>query len=104
MKIDKVMEWDDQVEATICCSVGEIKFAFFAVDYYCNKRKYVVGQSMTIDLAALAMRVQEASHSFSFEGQQAIDWLAKSGRTPDYDENGNVLPVTFNLEKLVAFF
>lgn len=103
VKIDKVMEWDDQVEATICCSVGEIKFAFFAVDYYCNKRKYVVGQSMTIDLAALAMRVQEASHSFSFEGQQAIDWLAKSGRTPDYDENGNVLPVTFNLEKLVAF-
>lgn len=103
VKIDKVMEWDNQVEATICCSVGDIKFAFFAVDYYCNKRKYVVGQNTTIELAALAMRAQEANHSFSLEGQQAIEWLAKSGRTPDYDEKGNVLPVTFNLEKLVAF-
>ncbi len=103
VKIDKVMEWDNQVEATICCSVGDIRFAFFAIDYYCNKRKYVVGQTIVIDLAALAMRAKEARRSFSFEGQQAIDWLAKTGQTPDYDENGNVVPITFSMENLVAF-
>lgn len=103
VKIDKVIEWDNQLEATILCSVGEIEFAFFAVDYYCNKRKYVVGQTLTIDLAALAMRAKEAQRGFSFEGQKAIDWLAKSGQTPTYDENGNVEPVKFSMENMVAF-
>lgn len=103
VKIDKVIEWDNQLEATILCYVGEIEFAFFAVDYYCNKRKYVAGQTLTIDLAALAMRAKEAQRSFSFEGQKAIDWLAKSGQTPTYDENGNVEPVRFSMENMVAF-
>lgn len=103
VKIDKVIEWDNQVEATVCCSVGEIEFAFFAVDYYCNKRKYRMGQTLTIDLATLAMSAKEAQRSFSFEGQQAIDWLAKSGQTATYDENGNVEAVRFNLENMVAF-
>ena len=103
VKIDKVKEWDNQVEATICCSVGEIEFAFFAVDYYCNKRKYMIGQTIAIDLAALAMKVQEARRSFCFEGQQAIDWLAKTGQEPTYDNNGNVEPVRFSMENLVAF-
>lgn len=103
VRIDKVIEWDNQLEATICCSTGEIEFSFFAVDYYCNKCKYVVGQSLTIDLAALAMKAREAQRSFSFVGQQAIDWLAKLGRTPTYDEKGNVEPVRFGLENLVAF-
>lgn len=103
VNIDKVIEWDNQLEATICCSVGEIEFAFFAVDYYCNKRKYRVGQPLTIDLAAMAMNAREARRSFSFEGQQAIDWLAKSGRTPTYDAEGNVEPIKFSMENLVAF-
>lgn len=103
VQIDKVLEWDNQVEATICCSAGKLKFAFFAIDYYCNKHKYVVGQTIIIDLAALAMKAREAQRSFSIEGQQAIDWLAKSGRTPTYDENGNIEPVIFSMEKLVAF-
>ncbi len=101
--IDKVLEWDNQVEATVYCSFGEIKFAFFAIDYYCNKRKYVVGNTLTIDLAALAMKAREARRSFSFEGQQAIDWLAKIGRTPTYDEKGNVEPVRFSMENLVSY-
>lgn len=101
--IDKVIEWDNQLEATICCSAGEIEFAFFAVDYYCNKRKYMVGRKLTIDLAALAMNAREARRNFRFEGQQAIDWLAKFGQTPAYDENGNVESVSFNLENMVAF-
>ena len=101
--IDKVIEWDNQIEATVLCSVGEFHFAFFPVDYYCNKNLYKVGETISVDLAALGMNVQEAQRGFQFEGQQAIDWLAKIGKKPDYDENGNVNPVKFNMENLVAF-
>ena len=104
VKIDKVIEWDNQVEATILCSIGEFDFAFFAIDYYCNKEKYQVGETISVDLASLGMKVEEAQRGFQFEGQQAIDWLAKIGKEPTYDENGNVEPVKFSMEKLVAFF
>ena len=30
--------------------------------------------------------------------------MAKTGESPDYDENGDVVPVKFNTENLVAFF
>lgn len=102
--IDKVIEWDNQIEATVFCSVGEFIFAFFPIDYYCNKALYKVGETISVDLAALGMNVEEAPRGFQFEGQQAIDWLAKVGRKPDYDEDGNVEPVRFNTENLVAFF
>lgn len=101
--IDKVIEWDNQIEATVLCSVDEFAFAFFPVDYYCNKNLYKVGETISVDLAALGINVQEAERGFQFEGQQAIDWLAKTGRDPDYDENGNVIPVKFNTENMIAF-
>lgn len=103
VKIDKVIEWDNQIEATVFCSIGEFEFAFFAIDYYCNKHKYKVGETISVDLSALGMHVEEAQRSFQFEGQQAIDWLAKIGEKPKYDENGNIEPVKFSMEKLVAF-
>ena len=103
VKIDKVIEWDNQIEATVFCSIGEFEFAFFAIDYYCNKHKYRVGETISVDLSALGMHVVEAQRGFQFEGQQAIDWLAKIGEKPKYDENGNVEPVKFSMEKLVAF-
>lgn len=102
--IDKVIEWDNQVEATVLCSVGEFSFAFFPVDYYCNKRLYRVGRTVYVDLAALGVRVEEAQRKFMFEGQQAIDWLAKIGKEPKCDENGDVEPVKFNMDNMVAFF
>ena len=102
--IDRVIEWDNQLEATVYCSIGEFEFAFFAVDYYCNKHKYEAGKKLTVDVAAMAMTAEEAQRGFSFEGQHAIDWLAKMGGKPSYDERGNVKPVRFNMEKLVAFF
>lgn len=103
VKIDKVIEWDNQIEATVLCSIGEFEFAFFPIDYYCNKKKYKVGETLTVDLSAIGIKVEEAQRGFQFEGQQAVDWLAKIGKKPDYDENGNVMPVKFSLEKLVAF-
>ena len=102
--IDKVLEWDNQIEATVLCSIGEFEFAFFPIDYYCNKEKYQEGEKLTVDLSALGMKVEEAQRGFQFEGQQAIDWLAKIGEKPNYDEDGNVEPVKFSMENMVAFF
>jgi len=101
--IDKVIEWDNRLEATVMCSCMDREFAFFAVDYYANKDKYVVGSEVTVSLAALAMKVEEAQREFAFEGQQAVDWLAKIGQEPELDENGDVRPVRFSMEKLVAY-
>lgn len=102
--IQKVVEWDNKIEATVYCSYGGFEFAFFATDYFMNKQKYVAGNVLDVELAALGMKVEEARRSFSFEGQQAIDWLTKNGQKPEYDSEGNVLPVEFNLESLVAYF
>lgn len=103
VKINKVIKWDNQIEATILCSIGEFEFAFFAVDYSCNKSKYKVGKTISIDLSAWAIRAEEAERGFKLEGQDAIDWLEKIGEKPSFDENGNVNPIEFSLENLVAF-
>jgi len=102
-KIEEVLEWDNQVEATIVCSIRNFEFAFFATDYYANKGTYNVGDTLSFELSALACKLEEAQRGFSFEGQQAIDWLAKIGQQPTYNENGEVEPVRFSLEKLVTY-
>lgn len=104
VQINKVIEWDNQLEATIKCSLGDMDLAFFALDYFYNKNLYKVGSILPIDMAALGMKVEEADRGFAFDGQKAIDWLAKIGEKPTYDENGNVEPVKFNTEQLVAYF
>lgn len=101
--VDEVLEWSNHIEATIYVTIGESQFAFFATDYCYNKKKYVVGEKITISLAALGNKVSEASRGFEFTGQQAIDFLAKTGQEPEYDEDGNVEPVKFSTEQLVAF-
>lgn len=103
VKIDNVVEWDSHLEATIYVSTEDFSFAFFATDYYKNKNLYKVGKEIIINLSALGMKVELAEKGFTFEGQQAIDWLSKIGEKPQYDENGNVEPVHFSTEKLVAF-
>lgn len=103
VKIEEVIEWDNKLEATVICSVGDFEFAFFATDYYANKRAYCVGDTLSIEIAALGCKVEEAGRGFSFEGQKAIDWLAKIGKKPTYNPDGNVEPIHFNTEKLVAF-
>ena len=109
-KITGVGEWENMIEATIFCEIDcdnedmdGCQLQFFATDYAWNKQRYVVGNYLFIDLAAIAYNVREGQKGFSFDGQKAIDFLAKTGREPDYDENGNVQPVHFSLEHLVAF-
>lgn len=103
VKIERVVEWFNHIEATVFCSIGEFDFAFFAIDYYLNKSYYVEGREIEIDLSALAMNVNPAQRGFDFTGQQAIDFKAKTGEKPEYDENGEVKPIHFDLTQLVAY-
>lgn len=102
--VEKVWVWDNLLEATVECSYRDFTFCFFAADYYAHKEDYVPGQVIEIRMGAMGMRVEEPEHGFSFEGQKAVDWLAKLGKEPDYDENGQVKPIHFSTEQLVAFF
>ncbi len=103
VKIERVIEWVNHIEATIICSIGEFDFAFFAIDYYLNKSYYVEGQELEIELSALGMNVKPGQRGFDFTGQQAIDFKAKTGEKPEYDENGEVIPIHFDLTQLVAY-
>lgn len=103
VRIDEVIVWDNQICATIMCSINDYPFAFFATDFYNNKEKYIENEFLDIDLVAFACFAEEAERGFSFEGQKAIDWLAKMGEEPSYNEDGSVQPVNFSMEQLAAY-
>ena len=48
-------------------------------------------------------KTEPESKGFKFEGQQAIDFKAKLGEDPEYDEEGNVIPIEFSTESLCVF-
>lgn len=107
VRILEVNEWDNGVEATIKCRYErddeDFEFHFFATDYFMNKEMYELGKEIEIALCASSMKTQIAPKGFDFEGQKALDFLAKIGQEPKYKENGEVEPVHFSMENLVAF-
>lgn len=103
MTIENVIEWDNQLEATIYASMEGFDVCFFATDYSIHKDLYKVGSALPILIAAIGLKVEVPEKGFSFEGQQAIDWLAKIGEKPEYDNNGNVKPVNISTENMVAY-
>jgi hypothetical protein len=103
VEIDTILEWDNQLEATVLCHIEDFHFAFFATDYYSNRDMYIVGSSVKLNLSALGLNVKLGEEGFSFEGQQAIDFLEKIGQEPEFNTNGEVEPLKFSLKELVAF-
>lgn len=104
LKIDRILEWDNGYEATIEASTENRTFSFFMSNYFAHKHHMLPGDTYTFRLAAFAYNAEEqAQKGFQFEGQKAIDFLTKVGKEPDYDAEGNVEPVKFDLTHLVAF-
>jgi hypothetical protein len=105
LKITCIKEWPNGVEAIIEGETeNEYTISFFDTQYFKNKDRYKIGKTYVFAFSALAYSAEELPEkSFSFEGQQAIDWLAKIGNKPDYDKKGNVQPVVFDMTKTVAF-
>lgn len=104
VQIEKVVEWDNLIEATVYASIGEFSFAFFATDYHMHRARYVAGQQLAIELSALGLHIKEAERGFALEGQEAVEWLAKIGEEPELDEEGNVRPIRFDKSQLVGYF
>ncbi len=105
LKISEIKEWENGLEGWI---TGELpdgrKLTFFDADFAITKEKYEVGETCNFYLAAFAYSAKEPeSKGFKFEGQKAIDFKAKLGEEPEYDEDGNVKPVEFSTETLCAF-
>ena len=102
-----IREWENGLQATLegtICGGGQ-EIAFFDTRYIAHKGKYKIGQSYDFHLSALAERCEVLENpTFKMEGQDAVDFKAKMGEKPEYDENGNVKPLVFDMSEMVAFF
>lgn len=103
MTINKVFEWDNQVEAIVWAETENLSLAFFATDYYLNKEKYAIGATLNIELAASAYKIEESEREISVDGDVAIMYREAMNIDREYDEDGNLLPVTFVCDNLVAY-
>ncbi len=102
--IRQVLEFDNCVEAVVRCSIGEWAFAFLATDYHAYKDLYVVGNTIRIDLAALAHFAESAGKEFLMHDDDAVRFLEKMGQEPTLDAAGKVEPIRFSTMDLVMFF
>lgn len=75
----------------------------FATDYYLNKEKYAIGATLNIELAASAYNIEESEREISVDGDAAIMYREAMNIDREYDEDGNLLPVTFFCDNLVAY-
>jgi hypothetical protein len=105
LRITDIKEWSNGVEAVIEGETeSEHTISFFDTQYFKNKNKYKIGRIYAFTISALSYNVgilQEKS--FSFEGQKAVDLLAKIHKQPTYDALGNIEPVVFDLSNLVTY-
>lgn len=106
LKITEITEWQNGVEAWIRGELADGRsISFFDANYAVNKDKYKIDEQYNFVIGALAYNAKEPeSKGFSFEGQKAIDFKAKLGEAPEYDEDGNVKPIYFSTETLCALF
>ena len=103
LNIKKVAEWDSQVEAVVYAETEEMPIAFYATDYYTNKNKYVPGAVLNIELAGSAYKIVEGESETVLDAETSARMRSDMGIEPEYDKDGNVLPMILNNEKLVAY-
>lgn len=105
LQLCDISEWENGLEAWLTGELSDGRqIVFFDADYAIHKNEYEIGNTYNFVLGALAYFAEEPeSKGFSFEGQKAIDFKAKIGEEPEYDEDGNVKPVEFSTANLCAF-
>lgn len=103
--ITEIKEWTNGLEAWIEGELSDGRpITFFDADYALNKEKYEVGKSYDFIIGCLSYTAEEPeSKGFKFEGQQAIDFKAKMGEEPEYDDGGHVKAIEFSTASLCAF-
>lgn len=107
IKLTAIYEWANGVEATLegLMLDDEREVAFFDTRYCLNKENYHIGGTYMFRLSAFVYHKAEILQdpTFKFEGDAAIDYLRKIGGEVEYEADGSVKPVVFNMEKMVAF-
>ncbi len=103
LTIKKVIEWDSQVEAVVFAETEEMPIAFYATDYYSNKKKYVPDAELEIELAASAYKIVEGEKETVLDAETSARMRSDMGIEPEYDKEGNILPMILNKENLVAY-
>lgn len=103
LRIKKVVEWDSQVEAVVYAETEEMNIAFYATDYYTNKAKYVPGAELDIELAASGYKVVEGEEKTVLDAETSAKMRNDMGIEPEYDDEGNVLPMELYHNELVAY-
>lgn len=103
LKIKKVAEWDSQVEAVVYAETEEMNIAFYATDYYTNKAKYVPGVELNIELAASAYKIIEGEPETVLDAETSAKMRNEMGIEPEYDKDGNILPMVLCNDELVAY-
>ena len=103
LKIKKVAEWDSQVEAVVYAETEEMNIAFYATDYYTNKAKYLPGEELEIELAASGYKVVEGEEKTVLDAETSAKMRNDMGIEPEYDDEGNVLPMELYHNELVAY-
>ena len=103
LKIKKVVEWDSQVEAVVYAETEEMNIAFYATDYYANKSRYVPGAELDIELAASAYKIIEGESETVLDAETSAKMRSDMGIEPEYDKDGNILPMVLCNDELVAY-
>ena len=103
LTIKKVAEWDSQVEAVVYAETEEMPIAFYATDYYTNKKRYVLGAELDIELAASAYKIVEGEKETVLDAETSARMRSDMGIELEYNKDGNVLPMILSNEKLVAY-
>lgn len=103
LKIKKVAEWDSQVEAVVYAETEGMNIAFYATDYYANKRRYVPGAELNIELAASAYKIIESESETVLDAVTSAKMRSDMGIEPEYDKDGNILPMVLCNDELVAY-
>ena len=103
LKIKKVAEWDNQVEAVVYAETEGMNIAFYATDYYANKSRYVPGAELNIELAASAYKIVEGESETVLDAETSAKMRSDMGIEPEYDKDGNILPMVLCNDELVAY-
>lgn len=107
--IDDVYVFENGAEAVIRAHFFDdenFKITFYDTSYLENKDRYFVGCTYCFDLYAMAYQariVPEDERSFTIEGENAVKFKNNIGEEPEYDENGNPLPVVIQAGNMHSF-
>lgn len=100
-------QWQNKIEANIegeLVSKNWSTLNFYSTDYLMQKPFVRLTHSAKYSLVAFGLRCELASQKdIRFEGQEALDFLKKINREPQFDENGEVVPVIINKRNMVSF-